>query len=157
MCLYSPTSTEIHCNSFEECTCSSLCYTAVIPTRVYYDNLGYVSDILQLPAKVCYKMPQKHCQSLCDGQAQSFAASMLRVSPWSLAAPWPVEILGGSWLGISGVISRVTIVITHIRGLITPLITTHEPPSSESILGASFGTREPPVATTNDQYKYRYT
>ena len=27
---------------------------------------------------------------------------------------------------ISGVISRVT---THIRGLITPLITTHEPPS----------------------------
>ena len=28
-----------------------------------------------------------------------------------------------------GVISRVTIVITHIRGLITPLITAHEPPS----------------------------
>ena len=27
------------------------------------------------------------------------------------------------------VISRVTIVITHIRGLITPLTTTHEPPS----------------------------
>ena len=26
-------------------------------------------------------------------------------------------------------ISRVTIVITDIRGLITPLITTHEPPS----------------------------
>ena len=30
---------------------------------------------------------------------------------------------------MSGVISRVTIVITHIRGLITPFITTHEPPS----------------------------
>ena len=28
---------------------------------------------------------------------------------------------------ISGVISKVTIIITHIRGLITPLITTHEP------------------------------
>ena len=28
-----------------------------------------------------------------------------------------------------GVISRVTILITHIRGLILPLITTHEPPS----------------------------
>ena len=28
------------------------------------------------------------------------------------------------------VISRVTIVITHLRGLITPLITTHEPPSN---------------------------
>ena len=31
-------------------------------------------------------------------------------------------MLGGSWGVISGVISRVTIVITHIRGLITPLI-----------------------------------
>ena len=30
---------------------------------------------------------------------------------------------------ISGVMIRVTIVITHIRGFITPLITTHEPPS----------------------------
>ena len=29
---------------------------------------------------------------------------------------------------ISGVISRVTILITHIRGLVTPLITTHDPP-----------------------------
>ena len=28
-----------------------------------------------------------------------------------------------------GYISRVTIFITHIRGLITPLITTQEPPS----------------------------
>ena len=36
---------------------------------------------------------------------------------------------GGSWVVISGVISRVTIIITHIRGLVTPLITTHEPPS----------------------------
>ena len=38
-------------------------------------------------------------------------------------------LLGGSWVVISGVISRVTIVISHIRGLITPLITTREPPS----------------------------
>ena len=37
-------------------------------------------------------------------------------------------VLGGSWVVISGVVSRVTIVIIHIRGLITPLITTHEPP-----------------------------
>ena len=29
----------------------------------------------------------------------------------------------------SGLVSRVTIVITHIKGLITPIITTHEPPS----------------------------
>ena len=30
---------------------------------------------------------------------------------------------------ISGVISKVTPIITHIRGLITLLITTYEPPS----------------------------
>ena len=41
-----------------------------------------------------------------------------------------VSLLGGSWVVISGVISRVTILITHIRGLITLLRTTHEPPSS---------------------------
>ena len=39
------------------------------------------------------------------------------------------RLLGGSWVVISRVISRVTILITHIRGLITPLITAHEPPS----------------------------
>ena len=39
-------------------------------------------------------------------------------------------VLGGSWVVISGVISKVTIVMTHIRGLITLLITAHEPPSS---------------------------
>ena len=33
---------------------------------------------------------------------------------------------------ISRAISRVTILITHIRGLIAPLITTHEPPSTEA-------------------------
>ena len=37
-------------------------------------------------------------------------------------------MLSISWL-IKGGISRVTILITHIRGLITLLITTHEPPS----------------------------
>ena len=37
--------------------------------------------------------------------------------------------LGGSWVAISGVTSRITIVITPVRGLVTPLITTHEPPS----------------------------
>ena len=41
-----------------------------------------------------------------------------------------VNLLGGSWVVISGHISRITIVITYIGGLIIPLITTHEPPSS---------------------------
>ena len=40
------------------------------------------------------------------------------------------SVLGGSWVVRSRVISKVTIIITHIRGLITTLITTHEPPSS---------------------------
>ena len=40
-----------------------------------------------------------------------------------------LDPLGGSWVVISGVIRKVTIVTTHIRGLITLLMTTHEPPS----------------------------
>ena len=35
---------------------------------------------------------------------------------------------------ISGVISRVTIVLTYIRGLTTPFATTHEPSSMDSWL-----------------------
>ena len=42
-----------------------------------------------------------------------------------------VWLLGGSWVVISRVISRVTTVIGPIRGLLTLLITTHEPPSRE--------------------------
>ena len=38
-------------------------------------------------------------------------------------------LLGGSWVVIIGVVSWVTVIITHIRGLISPLITNHEPPS----------------------------
>ena len=42
-------------------------------------------------------------------------------------------VLGGSGVVISGVISRVFIIsITHMKGLITPLITPHEPPSTSS-------------------------
>ena len=37
--------------------------------------------------------------------------------------------LGGSWIVITGVISRVTMIIAHIRRLIPLLITTHEPAS----------------------------
>ena len=40
-----------------------------------------------------------------------------------------MSLLGGSVVVISRVISRVTVVISHIKGLIIPLITTHEPPS----------------------------
>ena len=38
-------------------------------------------------------------------------------------------LLGGSWVVRTGVISKVTILITPFTGLITPLVSTHEPPS----------------------------
>ena len=41
-------------------------------------------------------------------------------------------MLGGSWVVKSRVISRVTIVITYVRGLRTLLLTAHEPPSVSS-------------------------
>ena len=44
---------------------------------------------------------------------------------------WAVHlILGGSWVVISGVISLLIWVITIVTLLITPVITTHEPPSN---------------------------
>ena len=36
-------------------------------------------------------------------------------------------MLGGSWVVINGVISRITIIITHVAGLVTLLITTPKP------------------------------
>ena len=38
-------------------------------------------------------------------------------------------VLGGLWVVVSGVRSRVTILVTHIKGLITPVKPIHEPPS----------------------------
>ena len=38
-------------------------------------------------------------------------------------------LLGGSWVVISRVISTVAILITHIKGLISPLLTTLNPKS----------------------------
>ena len=40
-----------------------------------------------------------------------------------------MQLLGGSWVVKGRVISRVTILISHIRGRITLLITALEPPS----------------------------
>ena len=44
-----------------------------------------------------------------------------------LCKPW--TLLGGSWVVISGVISPLIWAITIVTLLISPLITTHEPPS----------------------------
>ena len=43
--------------------------------------------------------------------------------------PFQASILGGSWVVISRVISPLIWVITIVILLITPHITTHEPPS----------------------------
>ena len=49
-----------------------------------------------------------------------------------------LTLLGGSWVVISKVVSRVTILTTQTRGLISPLITTtHEPPSIPTITSNS--------------------
>ena len=45
---------------------------------------------------------------------------------------WPLRLLGGSCVVISRVISPLIWVITILTLLITPLITTHEPPSRSS-------------------------
>ena len=50
-----------------------------------------------------------------------------------ITTPFCYTPLGGSWVVISRVISRVTILIIHIRRLITSLITTHEPPSNGNL------------------------
>ena len=44
-------------------------------------------------------------------------------------------VLGGPWVVINGVISKVSILIPHIRGLVTPL-TTPEPPSKARKVGS---------------------
>ena len=54
----------------------------------------------------------------------------LFISYWS---PHRKELLGGSWVVISSVRSRITTLITHLRGLTTLLIT--EPPSKSALLG----------------------
>ena len=61
-----------------------------------------------------------------------FELTLRTASPCKAYDSWCPELrrlLGGSRVSIGGVTSRVTIIITHIRGLITLLITSHEPPS----------------------------
>ena len=52
------------------------------------------------------------------------------VEAFTIGGGFRAVLLGGSWVVISRVITRVTILITHIRGLIAPLATRHEPPSN---------------------------
>ena len=62
-------------------------------------------------------------------------------------------ILGGSWVVINGVvISSATILISHIRGLTTPLITTHEPPS-RAFVKDRYSSPEKDFSTPSSPYK----
>ena len=58
-------------------------------------------------------------------------------------------LLGGSWVVISGVISFLTWVISIVTLLITPLITTHEPPSN----AVSLGLTPPPRKTSGMRFR----
>ena len=101
----------------------------------------------------CCFCSYSHSYCSCSGQLATVSgfAELSRKGPWNTLersrllhsargslgsqTPKPETLLGGSWVVISEVISRITMVITHIRGLIAPLITTHEPPSSLRTLG----------------------
>ena len=65
-------------------------------------------------------------------------------------------ILGGSWVVIRGVITRVTILVTLSKVLITPLKITHEPPSVVPVapnymLGSASGVWSPRKALPEEQ------
>ena len=47
------------------------------------------------------------------------ASQSFRVSGFRVSGCRAEGLLGGSWVDLSGIISRVTIVTTQIRGLIT--------------------------------------
>ena len=52
-------------------------------------------------------------------------------------------LLGGSWVVISGLISPLIWVISIVTLLITPLITTHEPPSTLANNGKLVSNKDP--------------
>ena len=61
-----------------------------------------------------------------------------------------LSLLEGSCVVISGDIDGVTGIIPHSRGLITPLITTHEPPS---VKAQTSTLQTPPTAPRNVSFQ----
>ena len=82
-----------------------------------------------------------HCRTVCEGTGSRRLAvpNVLRKFKWPSLEQRSVlpSLLGGLWVVKSRVISRVTILLPHIRGLITPVFTTHEPPSLAHLLAGS--------------------
>ena len=62
-----------------------------------------------------------------DGRRFRGSANARNSTIQALCAGPSMSLLRGS-LVITGVISGVAIIITHINGFMTPLIATHEPP-----------------------------
>ena len=54
----------------------------------------------------------------------------LRTGALTIGLGAALNMLGGAWVVISGFTSGVTVIITHIKGLRSPLIATHESPST---------------------------
>ena len=63
-----------------------------------------------------------------------------------LRNPKPCTLLGGSWVVTSGVIRPLIWTITTVTRLITLLLTTHEPPSTEG--DVPYCSPEPPQLST---------
>ena len=105
---------------------------------------------LELPAAACQYIPEQ--TSRCKADCNRTELLMTRLSPGTLEVPqagYKTILLGGSWL-VTRAISRMTLVITHNRGRIAPLITTHEPPST--LHSSVPGTRRGPTSTGTQSF-----
>ena len=68
-----------------------------------------------------------------------------------------MTLLKGSWDLVSRVIIRVTILITPIKGLVTLLTKSHDPPSRVlQLLNSQFVFRLPPTASAYHNHQHRH-
>ena len=109
-----------------------------------YQGLDHLLHLLH--AKILTTSSQFPMVLYSWGQAETTFPRLILHGP-DKPSTWSYTLLGGSWAVISGVISRVTILTTHIRGLITLLITTHEPPSKPRPHTLNPDTRKPKLET----------
>ena len=95
---------------------------------IYIYNIQIRSYIGHYLSTMCHSLESRSCRCLnacpgCPGTFGHAKAERPRRPKFS-------NLLGGSCVVISGVISPLTWVISIVTLLITPLITTHEPPST---------------------------
>ena len=97
------------------------------------DLFAASSELFQSPASSVHGtcLRSRLQMSLHDPIYAPIPMSVKRSEGLSLRQP---ALLGGSWVVINGVISPLMGVITIVTLILTPLITTHEPPSRPSTL-----------------------